>query len=162
MKHRGLWITHGLLASMLVAGAGFIHVAAAQANTTTKTKTAPKKKAPVRRVVRRRAQRVPTRARIIEIQEALKHEGFYKGKPSGRWDAATTRAMKEFQTSKGLTPTGKLGALSLQKLGLGSEIAGLAAPSPQADTRPSAMSESELEESAPDEPDTDEPEATEP
>jgi peptidoglycan hydrolase-like protein with peptidoglycan-binding domain len=96
-----------------------------------------------------RAQTAPTRARIIEIQEALAREGFYSGKPSGRWDAATTQAMKNFQTSKGLTPTGKLGALSLQSLGLGSEVAGKSAPLPQADARPSAMSEAELEEPEP-------------
>jgi hypothetical protein len=57
--------------------------------------------------------------------------------------------MKNFQTSKGLTPTGKLGALSLQSLGLGSEVAGKSAPLPQADARPSAMSEAELEEPEP-------------
>jgi hypothetical protein len=56
--------------------------------------------------------------------------------------------MKEFQTSKGLTATGKLGALSLQKLGLGSEIAGKAAPLRLVGAPPPAISESELDEAA--------------
>jgi peptidoglycan hydrolase-like protein with peptidoglycan-binding domain len=101
---------------------------------------------------RPRVQTVPTRDRVVEIQNALAREGFYSGKPSGRWDVATSKAMKEFQTSKGLTSTGKLGAQSLQKLGMGSEIAGLAAPLPQANARPSAMSELELSEPEPEEP----------
>ena len=111
---------------------------------------APKKKAPVRRVARRpRVQAAPTRDRIIAIQNALAREGFYSGKPTGKWDAATSQAMRNFQTAQGLTPTGKLGALSLQRLGLGSEVAGLAAPLPQANARPSALSESDLNEPDP-------------
>jgi peptidoglycan hydrolase-like protein with peptidoglycan-binding domain len=156
--HRGSRIARAAsLALMLFAVAGLVHVAAAQTKTTA-PKAAPKKKAPVRRVVRPRVQTAPTRDRIIEIQEALAGEGFYSGKPSGRWDAATTKAMKDFQTSKGLTPTGKVGALSLQNLGLGSEVAGKAAPVIQADARPSAMSESELDAPEPDDPDADAPE----
>jgi peptidoglycan hydrolase-like protein with peptidoglycan-binding domain len=148
----------GLLAVTLIAGSGSIQWAAAQ------TKTAPTqpkkpaasttkpgaKKALVRKIAARpRVQTAPTRERIIEIQQALGREGFYTDTPSGKWDAPTTQAMKDFQTAKGLTPTGKLGALSLQKLGLGSEIAGRGAPIPQADTRPSALSESELNEAEP-------------
>jgi peptidoglycan hydrolase-like protein with peptidoglycan-binding domain len=98
---------------------------------------------------RTRGQTAPTRERIIEIQQALAREGFYSGTPSGKWDAPTSQAMSSFQKAKGLTPTGKLGALSLQKLGLGSEIAGRAAPNPQADTRPSVLSESDLNDSEP-------------
>src|SRR5262245_1239614 len=97
-------------------------------------------------VVRARGQAAPTRDRIVEIQEALAREGFYSGTPSGKWDAPTTSAMSSFQTARGLTATGKLGALSLQKLGLGSEIAGKAAPIPAADTRPSVLKESDLNE----------------
>lgn len=40
------------------------------------------------------------------------------------------QAMKDYQSAHGLTATGKLDALTLQKLGLGSEIAGRAAPLP--------------------------------
>ena len=141
----------GLLVAMFIAGAGFVRVAAGQTKppaaqpkkpaTTTAPKAAPKK-APVRP----RVQTAPTRERIVEIQGALAREGFYAGAPSGKWDAKTTEAMKHFQTSKGLTATGKVGALSLQNLGLGSEIAGRGAPVPQAGEPPSVLSESELNE----------------
>jgi peptidoglycan hydrolase-like protein with peptidoglycan-binding domain len=70
----------------------------------------------------------PTPERIMEIQEALAKKGTLNGSPSGEWDDSTVAAMKQFQTSNGLNPTGKLDALTLQKLGLGSETAGLAAP----------------------------------
>ena len=70
----------------------------------------------------------PTAARISEIQSALAAQGTYKGQPNGKWDPATVQAMKEYQSAHGLTATGKLDALTLQKLGLGSEIAGRAAP----------------------------------
>jgi hypothetical protein len=64
--------------------------------------------------------------------------------------------MREFQTANGLTPTGKLGARSLQKLGLGSEVAGKSAPLPQVLAQPSVLSESmALTEPDPDNPDGD-------
>jgi peptidoglycan hydrolase-like protein with peptidoglycan-binding domain len=75
-------------------------------------------------------QTAPTPDRIKEIQSALAKAGSYKGEPTGKWDDNTSEAMKRFQVSNGLTPTGKLGALSLQKLGLGSESAGHGAPRP--------------------------------
>jgi peptidoglycan hydrolase-like protein with peptidoglycan-binding domain len=77
-----------------------------------------------------RGQRKPEPARITEIQEALAREGAYTGRPTGNMDAATLAALRKFQESHGLNPTGKLDALSLQKLGLGSEVAGAAAPLP--------------------------------
>jgi len=78
-----------------------------------------------------RRQLAPEPARIKEIQQALAREGFYQGDPTGKWDDATVAAMKNFQQSKGLQPTGKIEALSLQKLGLGSPVAGLAPPASQ-------------------------------
>jgi peptidoglycan hydrolase-like protein with peptidoglycan-binding domain len=54
----------------------------------------------------------------------------FTGEATGKWDDSTTDAMKRFQTSQGLPPTGKLDALTLQKLGLGSQTAGVAAPTP--------------------------------
>jgi peptidoglycan hydrolase-like protein with peptidoglycan-binding domain len=80
-------------------------------------------------------QLAPEPARIVEIQQALAREGFYQGEPTGKWDDSTVTAMKNFQQAKGLQPTGKIEALSLQKLGLGSPVAGLAPP-----TRPSQPS----------------------
>lgn len=83
-----------------------------------------------------RGQRKPEPARITEIQEALAHEGAYSGPPTGNMDAATVAALRKFQAAQGLNPTGKLDALSLQKLGLGSDVAGAAAPLPLASAVP--------------------------
>jgi len=83
-----------------------------------------------RRRRRERGQRAPAPERIREIQEALAKDGSYSGAPTGKWDAATSEAMRRFQAAHGLNPTGKLEARSLQKLGLGSEVAGVAAPIP--------------------------------
>jgi peptidoglycan hydrolase-like protein with peptidoglycan-binding domain len=73
-------------------------------------------------------QKAPTADRITEIQSALARAGYYQGAPNGNWDADTIGAMQKFQSSNGLEATGKLDALSLQKLGLGSSIAGVSAP----------------------------------
>lgn len=75
-------------------------------------------------------QKAPTADRISEIQSALSRGGYYQGDPTGRWDASTISAMRKFQSASGVDPTGKLDALSLQKLGLGSDIAGVSAPKP--------------------------------
>jgi len=77
-----------------------------------------------------RGQQAPTPERINEIQSALARSGAYTGEPSGKWDDSSTDAMKKFQSAHGLTPTGKFDALTLQKLGLGSDTAGLGAPTP--------------------------------
>jgi len=89
------------------------------------TKSSSKKKA--KKV---KGQAAPTAERISEIQEALARKGALDGAPTGKWDDSTSEAVRRFQSSKGLNPTGKLDALTLQKLGLGSETAGLAAPTP--------------------------------
>jgi peptidoglycan hydrolase-like protein with peptidoglycan-binding domain len=83
-----------------------------------------------------RGQAVPTPERIGEIQSALAKSGAYQGDPSGKWDDNTAQAMKHFQQVNGLSPTGKLNAPTLQKLGLGSEVAGRAAPRPEAPVSP--------------------------
>jgi peptidoglycan hydrolase-like protein with peptidoglycan-binding domain len=75
-----------------------------------------------------RGQQAPTPDRISEIQTALSKDGSFSGTPSGKWDDATVAAMRSFQSAHGLSPTGKLDALTLQKLGLGSQTAGVAAP----------------------------------
>lgn len=93
-----------------------------------------------RRKTRQKAQTAPTPKRISEIQSALAAQGTYKGQPSGKWDSATAQAMKDYQSAHGLTPTGKLDALTLQKLGLGSEIAGRAAPLPSPQPQGAAIS----------------------
>lgn len=79
---------------------------------------------------RERGQKAPTGDRISEIQAALAKDNSFSGTPNGKWDAATVEGMKRFQESHGLTPTGKLDAKTLQKLGLGSQTAGAAPPTP--------------------------------
>ena len=77
-----------------------------------------------------KGQAAPTPERVNEIQEALARNGAYEGTSSGKWDDSTTDAMRKFQSTHGLNPTGKLDAPTLQKLGFGSETAGLGAPTP--------------------------------
>ena len=79
---------------------------------------------------RERGQKAPTPDRINEIQQALAKDGSYTGTPSGKWDDSTEEALRKFQQAHGLTPTGKLDARSLQQLGLGSSVAGVAPPAP--------------------------------
>lgn len=82
-----------------------------------------------RRVAHRRSLQIaPTPERVSEIQSALARGGYYKNDPNGKWDSDTTDALQRFQSSNGLDTTGKLDALTLQKLGLGSDIAGVSAP----------------------------------
>jgi peptidoglycan hydrolase-like protein with peptidoglycan-binding domain len=79
---------------------------------------------------RQPGQKAPTSDRVSEIQAALAKDGSFAGTPNGKWDDDTARAMRKFQAAHGLNPTGRLDALSLQKLGLGSQTAGVAAPVP--------------------------------
>jgi peptidoglycan hydrolase-like protein with peptidoglycan-binding domain len=81
----------------------------------------------------------PTSERISEIQSALAGRGAYQGEPSGKWDDDTADAMRKYQTAQGLNPTGKLDALTLEKLGLGSSTAGRAAPMPTATPSPNLL-----------------------
>jgi peptidoglycan hydrolase-like protein with peptidoglycan-binding domain len=135
----------------LIAGLSAAQIVTAQSQSKPVKKPAAKsRKAPVRSGPR--VQTAPTPDRITEIQQALAREGFYSGDPNGKWDDTTTAALRNFQTAKGLTPTGKLSALSLQKLGLGSETAGKGAPMPTADARPSALTEYELNNSGAEQP----------
>jgi len=79
---------------------------------------------------RERGQKTPTSDRISEIQQALAKDGSFTRTPNGKWDDSTVEALKKFQAGHGLNPSGKLDALTLQKLGLGSQTAGVAAPMP--------------------------------
>ncbi len=76
-------------------------------------------------------QKAPTADRIAEIQSALARGGYYQGDPSGKWDSNTVAAVEKFQSANGIDSNGKLDAPTLQKLGLGSDIAGVSAPKPQ-------------------------------
>lgn len=115
-------------AASVVSGAG--RPGAAQSSST----TAKKKKVSSRskRKPKVKGQTAPTPDRIREIQTALQKDGSYEGEPTGKWDAATTEAMRKYQDKIGVSPTGKIDAVSLNKLGLGSETAGKGAPVPAA------------------------------
>src|SRR5487761_979959 len=104
-------------------------------NASYKTRTRKKWRKPYRRVRYRRRYRhhvtlprAPAPERTEQIQSALERGGYYSGNPNGRWDGGTQEALRRFQAANGLPATGKLDALSLQKLGLGSDVAGLSAP----------------------------------
>ena len=103
-----------------------------KSTSTTKTSTSTSKSSKHRKAKSKkvRGQAAPTSDRITEIQQALAQKGAFTGTPSGKWDDDTVAAMKKFQSSNGLNPSGKLDAPTLQKLGLGSEVAGVAAPTP--------------------------------
>ncbi|MFZ0639900.1 MAG: peptidoglycan-binding domain-containing protein [Candidatus Acidiferrales bacterium] len=79
----------------------------------------------------------PSAERTQEIQSALQRGGYYAGDPTGKWDAGTQQSLRHFQEANGLPPTGKLDALSLQKMGLGSDVAGVSAPRPVTPGNPS-------------------------
>lgn len=136
----------GLFCAVLLASAapvvhGAAHPPAAQSKT--KKKTASSKSRKRRKTVAKsKGQNAPTADRIKEIQTALQREGAYQGEPTGKWDAPTIDAMKTYQDKNGLNATGKIDALTLQKLGLGSETAGKGAPVPTALSSPNSTANS--------------------
>ena len=127
--------THLALMLLLVAGLGvFAASAEAQAapqkksSASSSAKKSHKKKSSRRLSRWERGQKVPAPSRITEIQQALAKDGSFTGTPNGKWDDSTVEAMRKFQGSHGLNPSGKLDALTLEKLGLGSQTAGVAEP----------------------------------
>lgn len=83
----------------------------------------------------------PSEQRTEQIQEALERGGYYSGNPNGKWDVGTQASLRRFQEANGLPPTGKLDALTLQKMGLGSDVAGVSAPRPTAPSNSSPSSD---------------------
>lgn len=125
---------HTALTLLLAAGVGVCASAATEGATTSKlsASSASSKSHKTSKKSRRkeRGQTAPTPDRISEIQQALAKDGSFSGTANGKWDNNTVEAMKSFQTTHGLNPSGKLDARTLQKLGLGSQTAGVAAPTP--------------------------------
>jgi peptidoglycan hydrolase-like protein with peptidoglycan-binding domain len=124
---------HAGLALLLTAGAGVSGSAAATGKTTSKpspSSSSKSRKTSKKSRRKERGQAAPTPDRISEIQQALAKDGSFSGTANGKWDNNTVEAMKSFQTTHGLNPSGKLDARTLQKLGLGSQTAGVAAPTP--------------------------------
>lgn len=122
------WLGAVLLVSAAPSVSG-AQTPAAQTTIKKKKKTTPSKS---KRKSKSAAQKAPTPDRIREIQSALQREGAFPGEPTGKWDDATVNAMKNYQDKNGLNATGKIDALTLQKLGLGSDTAGKGAPVPAA------------------------------
>jgi peptidoglycan hydrolase-like protein with peptidoglycan-binding domain len=126
------------LALLVAAAPGLCGNLTAASGTTPKSSTSSAtskahpstKKSRARRSRKERGQTAPTPQRISEIQQALAKDGSFTGSPSSKWDDSTVEAMKKFQAGHGLNPSGRLDALTLQKLGLGSQTAGVAAPMP--------------------------------
>jgi peptidoglycan hydrolase-like protein with peptidoglycan-binding domain len=130
-----------VLLSLLVAGLG-LPVSFLQAATTTpqtskkkasststrSSKTTSSRHSKTTKRASSRGQKAPTAERVSEIQGALVKDGSFSGAPNGKWDDSTVAAMKKFQAGHGLNPSGKLDAKTLQQLGLGSQTAGVAAP----------------------------------
>jgi len=104
--------------------------ASAKATTGTSKKSGKSGKSSSRKSKKVKGQAAPTPDRINEIQDALAKNGAYTGTPSGKWDDSSVEAMKKFQSTHGLNPSGKMDALTLQKLGLGSDTAGMGVPTP--------------------------------
>ena|SRR5690242_9976538 len=129
--------THLASSLLLAAGLGVFSDSVRAQNSTAKKpagfsahKSPHGKKSSKKSRRRERGQKAPTSDRISEIQQALAKDGSYAGTPNGKWDDSTQEALRKFQEAHGLNPTGKLDARSLQQLGLGSSVAGVAPPAP--------------------------------
>lgn len=116
---------------------------AAKKPSVTPVHTAIKRHSTAHPAVLAHAQVAPAPSRISEIQSALAKDGAYQGTPNGRWDSASVDAMRQFQNEHNLNPSGKIDALTLQKLGLGSQVAGMGAPLPPAVPQASAAENDE-------------------
>jgi len=112
------------------AGARVRQTASSTTSSAQSTHTHHKKSSKRHHSTRMHLPAAPSPDRISEIQSALARGGYYKGDPNGKWDSDTIAATEKFQADNGLDSTGKLDAPTLQKLGLGSDIAGVSAPKP--------------------------------
>src|SRR5882724_8180591 len=107
-------LAHLLAAATLLVGTGvFVAATSAQTQSKTKSKSSPSSSKarktsnkPSRK--KNKGQMTPTSDRITEIQQALAKDGSYSAAPSGKWDDNTVDAMKKFQTTHALNPSGKL------------------------------------------------------
>jgi N-acetylmuramoyl-L-alanine amidase len=56
---------------------------------------------------------------VRQVQSRLKEWGYYNGSVDGIFGSGTEASVKSFQRTNGLTPDGKVGAKTLNELGLG-------------------------------------------
>ncbi|HXA79132.1 MAG TPA: peptidoglycan-binding domain-containing protein [Candidatus Acidoferrales bacterium] len=125
------WLS--IIASLALACAPSVGAAAPRPSPQTNTPTSSTPSKPTshkknHHSKREPTQKAPTADRISEIQSALAHGGYYLGEPNGKWDSNTVAAVQKFQSANGIEANGKLDAPTLQRLGLGSDIAGVSAP----------------------------------
>jgi peptidoglycan hydrolase-like protein with peptidoglycan-binding domain len=66
-----------------------------------------------------KGQRQIDSSRAREIQQALIHENYLSGEPTGTWDAETQQAMRKFQSDHGWQTKIMPDSRALIKLGLG-------------------------------------------
>lgn len=134
------WLIAAAVALALTCGTSPRSAAATASPTASTTpvhhKTHKAKKHHVKKV---KGQKAPTADRISEIQTALSRDGYYHGDPNGKWDSNTVAAVQKFQSANGMDGNGKLDAPTLQKLGLGSNIAGVSAPKPVVHGSPNSV-----------------------
>jgi peptidoglycan hydrolase-like protein with peptidoglycan-binding domain len=70
--------------------------------------------------------------RVQSVQQALKQKGYDAGAVDGRWGPNTQDALRQFQQSQGITPSGNLDAQTLSALGVDQNQAtqgGMSSPS---------------------------------
>ena len=131
---RWLSVVASLALACVLSLAGTSPAAAQQASPPAPSSSAPAKPATHKKThhaaKHQPSQKAPTADRISEIQSALSKGGYYRGDPNGKWDSNTVAALEKFQSANGIDANGKLDAPTLQKLGLGSGIAGVSAPKP--------------------------------
>lgn len=77
---------------------------------------------------RKRGQQAIDSPRTREIQEALIHQHYLQGEPSGKWDAATQDALRRYQAAQGWQSKTVPDSRALIKLGLGPSTDGLLNP----------------------------------
>jgi peptidoglycan hydrolase-like protein with peptidoglycan-binding domain len=132
MKKRALLSIFGaaLLGSAAPVVSGASLPGTAQTSSSTKSKKKKTTSTKSKKSAKTKGQTAPTSDRIREIQSALQKDGSYAGEPNGKWDVTSVEAMKKYQDKNGLNPSGKIDAVTLNKLGLGSETAGKGAPVP--------------------------------
>jgi photosystem II stability/assembly factor-like uncharacterized protein len=94
-------------------------------NTPEKKKAPATKKGATKRLTTRTAQTRATAPKlddetILQAQQTLTDAGYHLGDLDGKMGTATTVALKKFQTDRHLPVTGKLDAITLAALGIGS------------------------------------------
>jgi len=59
-----------------------------------------------------------SKEQVMEAQTILKTNNFYAGEATGKLDDATREGLKKYQTANGLTATGTLNQVTLEKMGI--------------------------------------------